>query len=300
YRHQARRDLRDNTSGRTEPVRGHGGGRQADLGEGHVRGRAAVHPHRAAGPGRAARLPGAFLVAAEHDDQLTMKLPEQDSQTISRAPSASHRIDTRTLVETVAGQLRQEIIQGKREPGTKLSQEDLAEGVGVSRIPTRDALRQLPAGGPVTRGAFVSELTAESGAELLAIAGTLEALGVVRGAGLVTAADLEQMRKLLEEMPAYEDRPADWYYLNQEFHMVLVRASGWSRLVRMVEEARRNLVRHVVQPRTHGPQVRKWHQQHVDIYEACARGDTDKVAELFDFHWRFSTEVLLERAPHER
>lgn len=233
-----------------------------------------------------------------------MKLPEQDSQTISRAPSASHRIDTRTLVETVVGQLRQEIIQGKREPGTKLSQEDLAEEFGVSRIPIREALRQLAAEGLVTlrarRGAFVSELTAESGAELLAIAGTLEALGVVRGAGLVTAADLEQMRKLLEEMPAYEDRPADWYYLNQEFHMVLVRASGWSRLVRMVEEARRNLVRHVVQPKTHGPQVRKWHQQHVDIYEACVRGDTDKVAELFDFHWRFSTEVLLERAPHER
>src|SRR5690606_41342222 len=112
-------------------------------------GRAAVQPHQAAGPGRAARLPCAFLVAAEHDDQLTMKLPEQDSQTISRAPSASHRIDTRTLVEAVVGQLRQEIIQGKREPGTKLSQEDPAPALGASRLPILPAPQQLAAAGLV-------------------------------------------------------------------------------------------------------------------------------------------------------
>lgn len=233
-----------------------------------------------------------------------MELSEQDESPGAPRGGASRRIDTRTLVETVVGQLRQEIIQGRREPGQRLSQEELAEEFGVSRIPIREALRQLAAEGLVTlrarRGAIVSELTAESGAELLAIAGTLEALGVVKGASKVTKADLVQMKKLLDEMPAFENRPADWYYMNQEFHMVLVRASGWKRLVNMVEESRRNLVRHVVQPKTHGPQVRKWHQQHVDIYEACARGDAAKIAELFDFHWRYSTEVLLERAPHEK
>ncbi len=232
-----------------------------------------------------------------------MKLIEQLDSPGGRRPEGGHRIDTRTLAETVVSQLRQEIVQGKREPGQRLSQEELAEEFGVSRIPVREALRQLAAEGLVTlrarRGAFVSELTAESGAELRAIARTLEALGVVRGAGRLTKADLERMKELLDAMPAYEDRPADWYYMNQEFHMVMVRASGWMRRVRMVEESRRNLIRHVVRPRTHGPQVRKWHQQHVDIYEACARGDTARVAELFDFHWRFSTEVLLERAPHE-
>lgn len=232
-----------------------------------------------------------------------MKIPEQIQSPGTSQRGPSHRIDTRTLVETVVGQLRMEIIQGQREPGQRLSQEDLAEEFGVSRIPVREALRQLAAEGLVRlharRGAFVSELTAESGAELLAIAGTLEALGVLRGSARVSATDLAQMEKLLNEMPAFESKPADWYYLNQEFHMVLVRASGWKRLVTMVEESRRNLVRHIVQPKTHGPQVRKWHQQHVDIYEACARGDAPKAAELFNVHWRFSTEVLLDRAPHD-
>ena len=231
-----------------------------------------------------------------------MKRPEPTESGVP-PPGMSHRIDTRTLVETVVARLRHEIIQGVREPGQRLSQEDLADEFGVSRIPIREALRQLAAEGLVTlrarRGSFVSELTAESGAELLAIAGTLEGLGVIRGAARITKDDLARMKVLLDEMPAFESRPADWYYMNQEFHMVLVRASGWKRLVRMVEESRRNLMRHVVQPRTHESQVRKWHQQHVDIYEACVGGDATRVAELFDFHWRYSTEILLARAPHD-
>ena len=210
------------------------------------------------------------------------------------------KFDGRTLVESVTAYLREEIIKGKREPGVRLSQEELAEEFGVSRIPIREALRQLAAEGLVTlhprRGAFVSELTPESGEELLAIAGALEGLATRRGAERVTPEGLQEMRRLLDEMPRYERKPLDWYQLNQAFHMVLVRASGWERLVKLVDECRTNLIRHVVRPDVHLPTVKKWHQQHEAIYEACASRDSAKTLELFDAHWRYSSEVLLVHA----
>lgn len=210
------------------------------------------------------------------------------------------KFDGRTLVESVTAYLRDEIIQGKREPGVRLSQEELAEEFGVSRIPIREALRQLAAEGLVTlhprRGAFVSEMTRESGEELLAIAGALEGVATRRGAERITPEGLRQMKALLAEMPKYERRPLEWYELNQEFHMILVRAAGWSRLAKLIDECRVNLVRHIVRPQVHLPTVKQWHKQHVAIYEACASGDSARTLQLFDAHWRYSSEVLLVHA----
>jgi DNA-binding GntR family transcriptional regulator len=75
-------------------------------------------------------------------------------------PSAGDRkLVRRTTVDLVLDELRQQILSGQLRPGEPLRQEALAEGLGVSRIPVREAIRRLEAEGLVSvhahRGAYV-------------------------------------------------------------------------------------------------------------------------------------------------
>src|SRR5262249_10536499 len=78
-----------------------------------------------------------------------------------------------TAADQVAGILREAIADGSLPAGTPLRQDDLATRFGFSRMPVRDALRQLEAEGIVsihpTRGAFVARMDAEEIREIYAI-----------------------------------------------------------------------------------------------------------------------------------
>jgi DNA-binding GntR family transcriptional regulator len=210
----------------------------------------------------------------------------------------------RTLTEAIAGELREDIIAGKLRPGGKLWQDKLAERFDVSRIPIREALRQLAAEGLVVlhshRSAVVAELTPEETAELLAIGGTLETLASRQGAERLGVDELEAMRETLEAMKRVETTPPEWYALNVRFHMIITRASGWNRLVKLVEETRRNVMRYIIDPELHRAHVVHWHAQHVSIYEACMSHDVESVRALLEHHWRYSSNAMLGHMRSEK
>lgn len=204
---------------------------------------------------------------------------------------------TRTLTEAISAGLREDIIAGRLRPGEKLWQDKLAERFSVSRIPIREALRQLSAEGLVVlnshRSATVAELSAEEAAELLAIAGSLETLASRVGAERLGPADLDDMRDALETMERTKASPTEWYPLNARFHMVITRASGWKRLLKLVDESRRNVMRYIIDLEFHQAHVEQWHAQHTAIYEACRTGDADSVRALLEHHWRYSSKAML-------
>lgn len=211
----------------------------------------------------------------------------------------------RTLSAAITRKLREMIMGREIAPGEKLSQDRLAEQFGVSRIPIREALRQLAAEGLVVqqshRTAVVTNLSAEEVAELLAIAGTLEALATHRGAERLEQSHLDEMASLLAGMEKAAARPREWYELNVRFHMVITRASGWMRLAKLVEEARRNVMRYIIDPDLHGDQVSNWHAQHKAILDACRSRDIDSVRALLEHHWRYSSRAIIDhRASHTR
>jgi DNA-binding GntR family transcriptional regulator len=210
----------------------------------------------------------------------------------------------RTLTEAIAGELREAIMAGTLRPGEKLWQDKLAERFEVSRIPIREALRQLAAEGLVVlhshRSAVVAELTPEEIGELLAIGGTLETLASRRGAERLGEPELAEMREILDAMRRVEATPPEWYGLNVRFHMVITRASGWQRLVKQVEESRRNVMRYIIDPGLHRAYVEQWHAQHLAIYEACQRHDVESVRALLEHHWRFSSNAMLSHLNAEK
>ncbi|MFF4759691.1 GntR family transcriptional regulator [Streptomyces sp. NPDC001292] len=105
--------------------------------------------------------------------------------------------------ERVTRQLRDDILDGVRKPGSKLVERELAAQMGVSRVPVRDALRVLVAEGLVTprprTWAVVREFTPSDIADLTEVRGALEALTFRLAAQRRHRAGLDRLRSNLEE-----------------------------------------------------------------------------------------------------
>ena len=110
------------------------------------------------------------------------------------------------LREVVAAELRRLILDGTLAPGERLVEDRLAELLGVSRNPVREAIRALEAEGfidvPARRGAFVATLTERQAADLFAVRLALEPLGARLAAENVSPAPVARMRALLAEAQA--------------------------------------------------------------------------------------------------
>ena len=103
----------------------------------------------------------------------------------------------------VTDQLRDQIIDGVRLPGSKLVERDLAEELGVSRLPIRDALKTLVTEGMVTprprTWAVVREFTASDIADLSEVRASLELLTFKLAAQRNTREGLAELRRVLDE-----------------------------------------------------------------------------------------------------
>ncbi|MDR5674894.1 MAG: GntR family transcriptional regulator [Armatimonadota bacterium] len=147
------------------------------------------------------------------------------------------------LDEQVYRALRRAIVRGELVPGQRLVQEELAGRLGTSRLPVRDALRQLERDGLVEadgRGTYhVVRWGPEEVARLYEVRLLLEPPATARAAGRLRPDELSELRHLhgvLEEAARTGDTDAFVEY-NQQFHFSIYRACGNPRLVRAIEAA---------------------------------------------------------------
>jgi DNA-binding GntR family transcriptional regulator len=143
-----------------------------------------------------------------------------------------------SVVDRVYAALRQRILDGELVRGTRLRQEALADDLGVSRTPLREALRRLAAEGLVefypNRGAQVVDVTADD------VRRAYEARVVVEpGAARLAAirrspVELAAMRRAIEHERESRDRRSA-YQASRAFHLALVRASENEHLIRAAE-----------------------------------------------------------------
>lgn len=130
--------------------------------------------------------------------------------------------------------LRNRILSGEFEGGTLLRQEQLAHEYGVSRMPVREALRQLDSEGLVivqtNRGAIVTELSLAEIDEIFDLRIMLEVDLLDRAIPRMTAVSFARSERILAELDeAYAGRDtAQWGMLNGKFHMSLYEPSGRS------------------------------------------------------------------------
>jgi DNA-binding GntR family transcriptional regulator len=141
-------------------------------------------------------------------------------------------IDTRNLHDRVADHVRDLIIEGHLEPGTRIDEADLIRRFGISRTPFREALRTLAAEGLVeirpSRGAVIRKLSGPDVLAMLEVLAHLERLAGQLACERADDATIAALLDLHDRMTAFHasrDR-MPYYKLNQSFHSALAAASG--------------------------------------------------------------------------
>jgi DNA-binding GntR family transcriptional regulator len=141
------------------------------------------------------------------------------------------RLDNLTLRERVHDHLKQEILANHYPPGCELLEVPLAEELGVSRGPVREALRSLESEGLVKitprRGAVVTSLTKRDFLEAYQVREALEALAVRLAVPRLAPADLDALGDRIETMAsrAAEGDIDGFFDANAAFHEAFVEAS---------------------------------------------------------------------------
>ncbi|HET9382879.1 MAG TPA: GntR family transcriptional regulator [Streptomyces sp.] len=178
---------------------------------------------------------------------------------------------------SVCTAIRDDIVAGVHERGSRLTEELLARRYGVSRVPVREALRTLEAEGfVVTRrhaGACVAEPTEYEAADLLEMRLLLEPLAASRAAQRRTEAHLKVLRGLvrLGQERARLGGGDDLHSLSGWFHETLAQASGSQALASTLTQVRHKIAwMYAVQPPADPAET--W-VEHGAIVDAVARGD---------------------------
>ena len=141
------------------------------------------------------------------------------------------------LRDVVSEALRQAIKEGILKPGERLMEIQLADELGVSRTPIREAIRKLELEGFVVmiprRGTYVADISLKDVVQVFEIRSALEELAAGLAAERITPDELEELERILVEINEYIDRDEFDKIVDTDirFHGVLYRASRNNRLV---------------------------------------------------------------------
>ncbi len=202
-----------------------------------------------------------------------------------------------TLEAMVCEELRKQIILGQRAPGTRLVESSIAEELGVSRGPVREAIRTLDREGFVAisprRGATVADVSVAEALECYEVRIVLEGLAARLAAERRTDADLAEIRLVLttgqELLDA--DRWDALANLNNELHVALAKASGNRQLVDLMSQYAKRIAwmfARSAPQRGHAAWV-----EHAGIVDAIERRDGDGAEEKARRHIERSREQFL-------
>lgn len=148
------------------------------------------------------------------------------------------------LADEVATRLRQAVIEGRLQPGEHLAENSLAQQLGVSRSPVRDALRILEREGLIVnlpnRGCYVREFSPHDVDEIFSLRAAIESLAAEWAIQRLSQADLEELEGLLQ-VQSQAVAAGDILRLNQAdiaFHEYICRRAGHSRVMEIWEGIR--------------------------------------------------------------
>jgi DNA-binding GntR family transcriptional regulator len=210
---------------------------------------------------------------------------------------------SRDNIAAIHDELREAILRGDLRAGAVLSQLRLAEDFGVSRGPVREALRLLQREGLVqaelNRRVRIADFSVDDLEELYAMRIVNEALAVRATVPRLTAQQLQELHRALEEMDAAAGVDIHaWEEPHRRFHRGLVTHAG-QRLVTFVEQLSDHAERYRRVYIAGDP--RAWSvgaADHREIYEAAERRDADGASEAAVQHLaRTALTVLANLAP---
>jgi len=208
------------------------------------------------------------------------------------------------LREQIKDVILQRILDGDYQPGARLVETRIAQELGVSQAPVREALRDLEQLGCIVhepfRGCSVRAFSAQELLEAFPVRAALEALAARLAAERMTEDELLRLAELVEKMRAAADRgdAHDQSQANAQFHATIVRAAHNATLERQwsfLEPFSRTYIS-VSQP---GLDLRALSDRHVPILDALRARDGEAAAEAMHQHLMDAAELLRPMAEKE-
>ena len=200
----------------------------------------------------------------------------------------------RSAEEAVTEALRKAIHRGDLKPGQRLSQADLAEQLGVSRIPLRDALRRLEAESLVRmdgrKGTWVSDLSLSGVEEIYAIRLMLEEHCAERAVERISDEELKELLVLFDAMDSAEQDPeARDFDARRNFYTRFYSYSDRPMMTNQILLLRDNVGRyHKFKDTGHG------HADHLEFRDALVKRDGKRAARVLRRHLEDARDDLLK------
>lgn len=215
--------------------------------------------------------------------------------------AAESAIPRQSLTSAVADKLREQIIRGEIPEGTQLRQDAIATQYKVSRIPVREALRQLDAEGLITiipnRGAVVPALSPNDIEELFNIRALLEPEVLKRSIPHLTEEDLSKaeatLRRYVDDLEREEHLSA-WGRLNWQFHSTLYSRANQPRFMSIIRNVNNSGERYTRLQLylTHG--IKRANEEHHQLLELCRNREVRSAGKLLREHILHAGQSLKE------
>jgi DNA-binding GntR family transcriptional regulator len=202
--------------------------------------------------------------------------------------------------DVVREALRDAILDGELEPGTRLREEELAREFGVSRTPVREALQQLVAEGIVEisphQGAVVTRLSVEDILAIYVVREALEGVSARLAARRATTRQIDALQTMVAEMEAMSATisPADMAEMNLRFHAALRDAAGNRLLDRFLSQIEHAIRRFGQTTYAYPNRTATSVAEHRAIIDAVAAHDPERAEALATQHMREARLIRLQ------
>lgn len=194
------------------------------------------------------------------------------------------------LRELVLEAIREAIINGTLKPRERLMEIQLAEELGVSRTPIREALRKLEIEGFIVmvprKGAYVADLSFKDIADVFEIRSALEGLAAELAAERITDEELDEMERLLiEKAEAIAANDIDKLVIvDTKFHEAIYKASRNERLTPIISNLREQIQRYRATTLAYPGRMKESLDEHRAIVEALQSRDAQLSRQLAEQH----------------
>mgnify|MGYP003291389358 FL=1 len=204
------------------------------------------------------------------------------------------------LRDVVFNTLRDAILTGKLVPGERLMENQLAEKLGVSRTPVREALRMLELENLVElvprKGAQVLDMSEKDIINILEVRSALEGLATSVACKKMSKEDLQQLKNMeVDFEKAVADNDVEHFVdIDEDFHDLIFAATENDKLINIFRNLRIQLYRYrMAQAKNNETSMSTIVAHHRSIIRAIENHDAEEGASIAQGHIKYQTESIL-------
>ncbi len=199
------------------------------------------------------------------------------------------RITRPNLSDEAYNILANRIINRKLPAGVKLIEDQLAEDLGISRTPIREALNRLAQDGLIElvprKGAQVSRLKAKDVEEIYELRKLLEGFAAEKATALIKKEELSEIKELVEKSESSSERRLEYFLkVDLKLHNLIISRCGNSRLIKILKSLHNFVNSFRILDAQYDRRIKQAHKEHKTILKALLKKDARLARLLIEQH----------------